>query len=169
MISLILCSIIGVLIIYVSLDHALRKDPFQNYTLEDAIQASERIYQQVMELPFLDRKGQRDKCKKIAKEMLFETRFMVSVACQCSAGEARNDPEIGRYTGEVLEEGINLLFYIQWTLLKLRFPPFHLKCLRRTLHATEKYVDMWLSLLKLYCARYPSCASPSPLHRSEEE
>lgn len=151
-ISLLICLGAGFAILGAVILGTLHRRRMGNYTVQDSLHAMERITAALSELPRLPARERTGKRRAIAKDILRDTGFLVSLV-----DGYRNDenPEIRDRAWSMLRETMQLSWEMRKLLFLLTFRPKLVADCQRVFYAAMEHCLLWIAYLRLLKARYP--------------
>jgi len=154
-ISIFICTAVAVATIGALILETFQRHRTEHRTVEDSLNTMRRITEALSELPNLQGKERAAKRRAIAREILLDTGFVLSMVMQCWLDEPPKDQEVRERTWDVVDEIRQLNWEVRKSLFLFRFRPRLVADCQRTLHAVLGHYRVWIAYVRLLKAKYP--------------
>src|SRR5215472_10583761 len=154
-VSIFICMAVAIATIGVMILETLQRHRIEHRTVEDSLNTMRRITETLSELPNLQGKERAAKRRAIAREILLDIGFVLSMVMERWHDDPPEDQEVRERTFDVMDEIRQLHWELRKSLFLFRFRPRLVADCQRTLHAVLGHYRVWIAYVRLLKAKYP--------------
>lgn len=153
-VSTAVCIAAGIYIIARFILESIRKRRIRRRTIQDSVDAMQRIEDALPQLPHLGARKRAATRRAIAREILLDTEFVLSLVYDCY-NKLQESQEVRERAQAVVAEIVHLNLELRKILFLFRFRPRLAGHCQRVLAAVEAHCLVWLAFIRFLKATYP--------------